>query len=86
MAFRAEGRASERMRIRPVEGAGMSVMVIREGEGVVEYGRRRSLGRVEGRRRIGRRILGFVVVGVRGGGGAWENLGKLFMRCHQKIS
>jgi hypothetical protein len=32
MAFRAEGRASDRMRIRPVEGAGTSVTFMSGGE------------------------------------------------------
>jgi hypothetical protein len=35
MAFRAEGRESDRMRIRPLEGAGTSIMFM-TGVGCVE--------------------------------------------------
>lgn len=57
MAFRAEGLASERMRIRPEEGAGTSVMFIR-GVDFEEYKRRKTLGRVGSRGRSGGRMIG----------------------------
>jgi hypothetical protein len=51
IAFRAEGRLSEIMRIRPVFGAGMSVAVIRGVEDD-EYGRMSSLRDCARRRRV----------------------------------
>jgi hypothetical protein len=56
IAFRAEGRARERIRIRPEEGAGTSVTLIR-GVDFEEYRRRSSLGRVDGRGRSGGRMI-----------------------------
>lgn len=38
MAFRASGRERERMRIRPVEGAGRSVVFMRYDDGLLPLG------------------------------------------------
>jgi hypothetical protein len=55
MAFLAEGRARERIRMRP-EGAGTSVIFIR-GVDFEEYSRRRVFGRVDGRGRSNERMI-----------------------------